>query len=279
MKKSLSLIFSFVLFLCCCFCIINTPIIANAADENRFGVAVPYGGMIQGYVEEDVYYSRKDEIERYVNPYNLPVYLACEIDNACAITAGGAIIGHFDRIYEELIPNHDGKSFMGQFVYCSQDDAVDEMHRELYKRMGSTSEGTTVAGYKNGMTSYVESKGRSIEISSIFSKSSLNKSAYMSALEAGKLLTVFMDGFSIVSFAGGIKSNDGYDTIYSTVVKGLHTVAAYGYKCVKYYDVSDKLIQEDNYLYVHTGFSSATLSMIRLNKNITIKDGYIINIT
>ncbi len=280
MKKSLSLVFSFVLFLCCCFCVINVPIVADAHTvENRYaGTAVPYGGLIQSYEEETVYYARKDETDKYINYYNLPVYMASGIENACAITAGGAIIGHFDRVYEELIPNHNGSIFMGQFVYGSQGAGVNAMHQELYRRMGSTSEGTTIPGYISGMTSYVKSKGRNIEISSIYSNSSLNRSAYMQALKADKLLTVFMDGFSIVGF-GSLTTYDGYDTINSTVVKGLHTVAVYGYKNIRYYDASNRLIQEDNYLYVHTGFSTATLAMIRLNKYITIEDGYIINIT
>lgn len=56
-------------------------------------------------------------------------------------------------------------------------------------------------------------------------------------------------------------------------------MTAYGYRNIKYYDSYKKLIQEDNYLLVHTGFASAGLGMIRLNKYITIDDGYIINIS
>lgn len=279
MKKTLSLVLSFAMLICCCLCI-GTANVAIGSAESRYGidVPVPYGGIIQGYATDTVYYSRKDVSESYENPLNLPLYIASNIENACCITAGGAIIGHFDRYYEELIPDHTVRVFLGIPTYGSQDAAVNAMHQELYKLMGSTSAGTSVEGYKKGMTSYVQNKGRSIEISSIYSNSSLNKSAYMSALQSGKLLTVFLDGFSVVSGVE-IESFDGYDTISNTIVNGLHAVAAYGYRNIKYYDASDKLVQEDNYLLVHTGFASAGLSMIRLNKYTTVDDGYVINIT
>lgn len=278
MKKTLSLVLSFVMLVCCCLCIGVASVTVVRADTH-YGVDAPvtYGGIIQDYVTDTVYYSRR-EIESYVNPLELPGYIACDMENACCITAGGAIIGHYDRIYEELIPNHTVRMFMGLPTYGVQDEEVIAMHKDLYKRMGATSAGVTVAGYKSGMTSYVQSKGRNISISSIYSKSALNKSAYMSALEAGKLLTVFMDGFSIVSGIE-IKKYDGYDTVSNTIVKGAHAVAAYGYRNFKYYDASDNLIYEDNYLLVHTGFSSEVLAMIHLNKYTTVDDGYIISIT
>lgn len=276
MKKSCSLVLS-VAMLVGCFSMGATGVAtADAESENRY--AAVNGGVIHETVYDTVYYARRDITETYINPYKLPEYFADNIANSCAITAGGDIIGNFDRTYEELIPNHTTFFFMGQYSYGSHDDAVDAMHRELYQRMGSTSAGTTVAGYKTGMTSYVQSKGRNIEITSIYNNSSLNESAYRSALESGKLLTVFLDGFAIVGLAG-VHTYDGYDKIGNTVVTGLHTVAAYGYVNVKYYDASDNLIQEDKYIYVNTGFASAGLGMIRLNKYTSVDDGYAINIT
>lgn len=279
MKKSCSLALSLAL-LAACFGTGGAGVASAGAEEEnaRYGVAVPYGGVMHEAVTETVYYARRDITDAYINPYKLPEYFAYNIDNACAITAGGAIIGNFDRTYEELIPNHNAFYFMGQYTYGSQDAAVNAMHQELYQRMGTTSAGTTVAGYKAGMTSYVQSKGRSISISSIYQNSKLNEASYRSALESGKLLTVFLDGFSFISTAG-IDTNEGYDEILQTVVIGLHTVAAYGYRNIKYYDASNKLIQEDKYIYVNTGFGSAGLGMIRLNKYTTVDDGYAINIT
>lgn len=280
MKKFLSLSLSVLMLFCSSFCLFTTLVCKNnfIKTESRYATTVPYGGVIKNEITDTIYYSYKEDNEKYINPYKLPIYIASGIDNSCAITAGGAVIGHYDRLYEELIPNHTGITFMGQFVYGSHDDEVDVMHQELYKKMGTTSQGTTVEGYKSGMKTYVQSKGCNIEITGIYKNTSLNKSSYMSALESGKLLTVFMDGFSMIS-GKGIQTFDGYDTISQTVAEGLHTMTAYGYRNIKYYDSYKKLIQEDNYLLVHTGFASAGLGMIRLNKYITIDDGYIINIS
>ena len=280
MKKFLSLSLSVLILYCSSFCLYTTFVWKDnfVKPESYYATAVPYGGGIKNDVTDTIYYSYKEDNEKYINPYKLPIYIASSIENSCAITAGGAIIGHYDRLYEELIPNHTGITFMGQFVYGSHDEAVDAMHQELYKKMGSTSKGTTVEGYKSGMKSYVQSKGRNIEITGIYKNSSLNKSSYMAALESGKLLTVFLDGFSMIT-GDGIKTNNGYDTITQTIAEGLHTMTAYGYRNIKYYDTSNNLIQEDNYLLVHTGFASAGLGMMRLNKYITIDDGYIISIT
>lgn len=268
------------MLLCSCLCAVNVSVAgAGTSGEARFAeTAVPYGGLIDGRVTDTVYYSRREITDYYEHPYKVPTYLAFNMQNCCAITAGGAIIGNFDRTYEELIPNHTTITIRGQVIYGSQGDAVNAMHQELYQRMGSTSEGTTIAGYKAGMTSYVQSKGRNIEITSICNNYSLDMSAYMSALKANKLLTIFLNGFSIV-YEAGIDTYDGYDTIYNTIVKGYHTVAAYGYRNIRYYDASDNLVQEDNYLLVHTGFSTGVLGMIRLNKYTKIEDGYIVNVT
>lgn len=279
MKKSFSLVLSALMCLCCCMCICTATVnVVGASAENRYASAVPYGGMIEGRVTDTVYYARKEDNDMYVNPLRLPLYYATDIENACCITAGGAVIGHYDRKYEELIPNHTAIQFMGQTAYAGYDSEVKSMHQQLYQLMGSTSEGTTVAGYKKGMTSYVQNKGRSIEISGVYSKSSLNKPSYMAALEAGKLLTVFLNGFSIVDDSG-IDTYNGYDTILNNKVIGYHCVAAYGYRNIRYYDSADNLIQEDNYILVHTGFTTAGLSMVRLNKYTSVQDGYIINVT
>lgn len=276
MRKTFSLLLSFAM-LAGCFCAGGARI-AGAESESRYASAVPYGGVIQETVTDTVYYARRDISDKYSNQYELPLYFANDIANSCAITSGGAIIGNFDRTYEELIPNHTTISFLGKVIYGSQDAAVNAMHQELYQRMGTTSAGTSVAGYKLGMMSYVQSKGRNIVITSIYKNSSLNEAAYRAALEAGELLTVFLDGFAIVSEAG-IDTYDGYDKILCTVVTGLHTVAAYGYRNIRYYDASNKLVQEDKYLLVNTGFSSAGLGMVRLNKYTTVDDGYAISVS
>ncbi len=282
MKRVVSMLLSicFVIGLVCasgCAYIAVMPGIA--ANEVRLYAAdiMPMGGEIQETITERVDYAYRDISDYYANPYRVPAYFATGLSNACAVTAGGAVIGHFDRLYEELIPNHTGVIFMGQYVYGAQDEAVNAMHQELYTRMGTVEGGTSVDGYVSGMKSYVSSKNRTASVTKAYG-SSLDMSACVDALESGKLLTLFINGFAIVGF-GGINDYDGYDEIGNIVVQGRHTVTAYGYQIVRYYDSANRLIQEDSYLYVHTGFTSAGLGYIRLNKYTTVEDAYIINIT
>lgn len=282
MKRVVSMLLSicFVIGLVCasgCAYIAVMPEVA--ANEVRLYAAdiMPMGGEMHETITERVDHAYRDISEHYVNPYRVPLYFATDLSNACAITAGGAVIGHFDRLYEELIPNHTGIIFMGQYVYGAQDEAVNAMHQELYTRMGTEAGGTSVDGYVSGMKSYVSAKNRTASVTKAYG-SSLDMSACIDALESGKLLTLFINGFAIVSF-GGLEMFDGYDEIMNIIVRGRHTVTAYGYQIVRYYDSANRLIQEDSYLYVHTGFTSAGLGYIRLNKYTTVEDAYIINIT
>lgn len=283
MKKAVSMLLSicFVIGLLCvsgCAYFAFMPVSLAVNEEHMYAsTLVPMGGEIHETITERIDYTYRDDSDYYSNPYRVPAYFASGLNNSCAITAGGAVIGHFDRLYEELIPNHTGILFMGQYVYGAQDEAVNAMHSELYTRMGTAAGGTSVDGYVNGMESYVASKNRTATITKAYG-SSLNMAACINALKSGKLLTLFVNGFAIVGF-GGLNSYDGYDEIGNIIVYGRHTVTAYGYQIIKYFDSSNNLIQEDSYLYVHTGFTSAGLGYIRLSKYATIEDAYIINIT
>ena len=283
MKRAVSMLLSiwFVLALVCIsgYAYAAVMPMSAAAREERVYAAdiMPMGGEMHETITERIDYTYRDASDYYANPYRVPAYFASGLNNSCAITAGGAIIGHFDRLYEELIPNHTGIIFMGQYVYGGQDEAVNAMHRELYTRMGTEAGGTSVEGYVSGMKSYVSARNRTASVTKAFG-SSLDMSACIEALESGKLLTLFLNGFAIVSF-GGLEEYDGYDEVMNITVRGRHTVTAYGYKIIKYYNSANRLIQEDSYLYVHTGFTSAGLGYIRLSKYATIEDAYIIDIT
>lgn len=250
-----------------------------AETEEKFYTSdvMPIGGTITDYVTETVSYGRAIPTG-YENPYKIPLYYATEIDNSCAVTAGGSTIGYYDRIYEELIPNHTGTIFMGHFTYGAQDAEVNSMFRSLAFRMGTTESGTTIPGYISGMDSYIKSKGRVASIESVCDNGTLNDSEYETALENGKLLTLFVDGFCFTEFSAANETNDTV-TIRNTVVTGCHTLTAYGYRTYSYYDSSNRLIRQDKYMLVHTGFNSIGRGLLRLTGGYcTIDDGFIIDI-
>lgn len=238
-------------------------------------IVVTDGGSYE-CINEYVFYDHVVETT-VINPNGIPSYFASGMSNACAVTAGGIVVGHFDKFYEELIPNHTGFIFGGDFAYGPQDDAVDAMHQDLAQRMGSDEQGTTVSGYVNGLGSYIRSKDRSPSIVSAYNYNNLDLEACMDALEQGKLVTVFMNGFSVIPF-GGIVIEDGYDTIMNLVFTGRHAITAYGYLLLEYYDSYDNLVQTDVHLYCYTGLSMGK-GYLRLSRYTTVEDAYIINIT
>ncbi len=251
---------------------------AAETEEKLYAADImPIGGTMQDTVTEVVNYSRV-ESPGYENPYKLPLYYATDISNSCAVTAGGAAIGYYDRIYEELIPNHTGTNFLGHFVYGKQDAQVDSMHKNLALRMGTNGEGTTIPGFVSGMESYVKSKGRVASIVSICNNGILNESAYKTALDNGQLLTVFVDGFCLVGFENYDETSHTM-TIKNTMVIGCHTLTAYGYCKYTYYGSSNNIIRQDTYLLVHSGFGGIGLTMLRINDGYcTIDDGFIVDI-
>lgn len=233
----------------------------------------PYGGTPLDVIEEQIDYSHK-VVDKYYNPYELPHYLS---SYTCGISAGGEIIGFYDRIYDELIPNHTGRIFLGKYLYAPQDDEVNKMYDILNTLMNATSEGVTINNFINGVKSYVNSKGRSASFKSAIKNNSLDFNTYKQAILSNKLISIFADGFNIIQ-TFDFEEHDHYDylTIYRN--NGAHIMVAYGYYDVKYYDTQNRCFRHDNYLYVSTGVSIPALALLRINQYCTVDDAYITEI-
>jgi hypothetical protein len=241
--------------------------------EDRYCLTItPHGGVNINTVTDTIYYSYK-QTDEYFNPYKLPEYYY-NVENTCANTSGGVLIGHYDRLYDELIPNHTGRALLGKYFYATQGAAIDNMFDSLYALMGSTVNGTTAAGYKAGLTSYVMGKNRHIAYTNVRSGTAPNYSACISALQSGKLLSLFFNDFEIVP-TGEIKTFNGYDTVARTIYAGRHSMIAYGYKFESYYDANGNLIRKDNYFYVGSGLRSNALALLRVNGISEIDDMFI----
>lgn len=278
MKKLLNITLVFMLVFCGSFVAFSgvSEVQAVAAEETVYASSdiTTYGGAPMQTIEERIDYSYKVE-EEYYNPYEMPQYLS---SYTCGITAGGALIGHFDRMYEELIPNHTGMTFMGKYFYGTQGAAVNAMYDSLYTAMGATSAGVTIDGYKSGLKSYVASRGRTATtFRSMIGTDTLNLTASKTALKDGKLLSVFVDGYNVIDF-GQFRTFDKYDEIEASVFSGAHVMIAYGYLVVKYYNDSDVCFRTDKYLYVASGLSGVTLGLICMSRNTKLDDCYITNI-
>lgn len=249
---------------------------AEAAENNRYAsslnesIVVARGGTLVNTIEEKIEYAFKIE-DKYFNEYELPAYVS---KYSCGINAGGNVIGYYDRVYDELIPNHTGKIIWGKYFYASHDAEIEKMFDSLYSAMGATSEGVTLDGYLTGLKSYSSSKGRTASFTSAMYASALNSSVYKPAISSGKLLSVFLNGFSIIDF-GNFRTYANYDTVKTYVHYGLHIMIAYGYYDVSYYNSEGQCFRKDCYLYVSTGYPTPSLSLLKINQYCYINDCYI----
>lgn len=244
-----------------------------AASEYGSNISARGGNKIET-ISERIDYAYK-VVDEYCSPNNVPGYLS---DYTCGVTAGGVAIGYYDKMYDELIPNHTGRIFMGQYLWATQGKEMQSVYDSLYTAMNSTSEGVTINGYLNGMKSYVSSRGRTASFTSAMSGASqMNFQQYKTALQSGKLLTVFLEGFSVLDF-DLFRTYTNYDTIVIDISRGAHIMLAYGYLDVSYYNANNQCFRRDSYLRVSTGFSIPTLALVKLNQYCVIDDGYVTEI-
>ena len=273
MKKTISGMLAF--YLAACIVLASLVVTMPLIGSKRYMVEAR-GGIIHETFTESIVYSVKEDDEEYSNPYRLPLYYS-PYTNTCAVTAGGVAIAYFDISYPNLIPNSSGFEIGTTYLYPAQGStgsAVNNMFAELYEMTNSSDNGTTIPDFKSGMEEYVESKGYDLTMTDIYSNH-LDFEACKTALEAGKLVTVFVDGFSV--YDNEIRY-DGYDTMTCTVVNGAHTLTAYGYSVIKYYDASMNIVAEYEFLLVQSGMPTLGLTRLRVDSGCTIDDAYVLDV-
>ena len=248
-----------------------------SSSEKRYAADSVNGGTFNRSVVREVYYSTKS-VDEYVNPYAAPAFNYART-SCCAVTAGGNIMVYYDRLFDELVPNYKPISIFGRFSYGVQNAGVDAMFDSLYNYMGTSDLGTTVEGFKNGMKNYAASKGRTLTATrATGSYYNINLETVKAQLKKEKAVAIFLDPFSIVPFTQ-FKENSGYDEINTAIFSGAHTMFAYGYKDITYYDANGNVKQRDTYLYASTGFNNYGLALLDLTHNGTVVDVYVVEVT
>lgn len=274
---------NFVLVLACCVLAIGNVFGLDFNEvketESRYASDITtYGGTMLDVRHRTVTYNSK-ETDTYVNPYSAPSFKANISSSDCAVEASGNSLVYYDRIFDELVPDYSPKRIFGVFTYGSQNQGVNNMFSTLYDLMGTNSDGTTISGFKSGLKSYVQGRGRSLQtISSTGNFYNTNLDYLKSQLEQENVAVIFLDGFSITT-TEDIQLNNGYDEIKHTVYTGCHAMLVYGYLDYYYYNSNGSLINRDTYLYVSTGYVGASLAVLNMQNFCTIDDIYILSIT
>ena len=220
-----------------------------------------------GYAEfeersETINYARR-ETEEYGIVGTLPTYYPNTTSNSsCANVAGTVVIGYYDRLCEELIPNFQTYRKLGTgFVYKGGRAETNAVMDSLYTLMGTDvgGAGTTFNGFHAGMKSYVEGHGYSYQTEDI---GSLNFESYKTAVKNNKPVALFLSNFSFrqTSNDDGSKEILNYDFCNAS-----HVVVGYGYMIDTYYDNYNNVIATRTYLSVASGFVTYNLSYLCLD--------------
>lgn len=221
-------------------------------------------------------FKSKDKHE-YLMSLQPPRYNSSPYTGACACIAGANIIGYYDRYYENLIPDFvPGYLFYNMYyLYYGQAIAVDEVVKQLYSDMGTTSNGTTEAQFLNGMSKYCKRAGYNFGYTSLMSGGKLNYSNAIKYMEEyNQPIALFLSGYNVATVVEG-DSQDGYGYNYSNAN---HIMVGFGYRYVTY-TYSNGSTETFNFIYVSSGNGNYIAGYYNINySGSTLDDALAINI-
>ena len=220
-----------------------------------------------------VNYANKDE-DTFSMALKHPYYTFSANPSDCACVAGANVLGFYDRYDEELIPNHaSGSLLMGKYIYSIQDTSVYDVIRQLYVDMGTTSEGTTVQEFKNGMITYCNRKGKTITFTSCMKNGKFDYSTAKSYMEANQPVVLFCSGYNVAD----LWPYENYDLISYYESTGNHVMVGFGYK-ESSYTLSNSTKITYQYMTVASGVATKSSGYFDINYKTNINDAYAINI-
>ena len=176
------------------------------------------------YIEYDTYTKTEVKMDRMA-----PKYENCTQLNSCAPMAATIVIGYYDYLYENLVPNASvGMMYNGQYYYSAMSSQITSIKEYLYTLMGTNSEapGTSVNQFLNGFTTYVNQQGYNISFTSC---GTINTTTFQSYIELQQPIVVFLNSYSY--YTGGVRADDG--TRLSFLEKSSsngHVAVCYGYR-------------------------------------------------
>ena len=238
------------------------------------------GGTSYTNVTYTYNYDHKTDNEYYI-PGSAPKYTGIVGASNCAVVAGTNLIGFYDRLYENLIPNYQTyNSIGGRVLYKGLRAETEAVMNTLDTLMEADVDGpgVTFTGYVSGLEQYVESHGYNFSYNSLMSWGSFDFDDYKTAVESGKAVSLFLTNYSLVDMTGFVE-NTNQDLVYNCQYPSNHVVIGCGYRVVSYYDSSDNLISQVKYLEVSSGFPEFTLCYLNISNFTQIANAITINIS
>lgn len=227
-------------------------------------------------------YDSRTREQGYVSG-ELPTYFNTNtsLTNMCAVNAGSVVVGYYGRYFPQLTPGFVvGIEFGGGYVYFhDSNSAMQPIIEDLYNRMGTNQngEGTTATGFRNGLKSYVNSKGLNITYSSVSSNNTLNYDLYKSYIADNKPVVLFFNTYNVANTPSTVDANAKTDYLTMKAYSGMHVMIGCGYEKYTYYK-NNSVLRTDYYLRTYTGKTERALGYIKLYDRSTLVEAYAINI-
>lgn len=239
----------------------TAPSITYAFSEENEIDEIYYAAISSSRKETESFsYATKTTESYSVNP-TFPNYynVNSELQNTCANVAGANIIGYYDRFFVNLMPNTVPGAGTTKYTYYPMSKnmaANQEVINDLYNRMqtNTVGNGNTQTQYKNGISSYVQSKGYTTSYSSVMTNRMFDLNKAIVQFQNGNPISLYMSGYGFTK----VIDNGNLITFEKEIFDGNHIAIAYGYEKVSYFDASGKVIRSEIYLRVSTGMNGVS---------------------
>ncbi len=218
------------------------------------------GGGVPRYETETFSYATKTS-ESYEINASFPNYYNTNnsLQNTCANVAGANLIGFYDRYFENLIPNVVPGLGKTRYIYYPMTKNMAEKQsviNDLYTRMQTNvdRDGCTQDQYKNGLASYVQSKGLSTTFNPVMTSGNLDLNKVKAQLQSGNPISLYLLSYGFTKI-----TDDGSTVLFEkTIYDNNHIAIAYGYEKVDYFGSNGNLLRSEIYLKVATGIQDVT---------------------
>ena len=192
--------------------------------------------------------------------------------SGCANTAGGNLLGYYDRFDENLIPDHvSGRPFGISYIYNLQDSAVCAVI-DILKDYMKTSDGTTEADFKSGMQKYCKEKKKTIVFTSCMESGKLSFYSCMDYIQNNQPIVLFLRGYNVANLYPG----ENEDSISYYVSSGNHVMVAFGYDSYVYTTINGNVTY--NFLDVASGIAGCSSGLFNIDYNTIIDDALAVSI-
>lgn len=220
------------------------------------------------------YVSKTDNKQTAIK--NHPGYYQPEssLPSGCTAVAAANVIGYYDRLVPDLIPDYDAAITIGTtYTYKSQNSTIVSLMTNLYTFIGvNATTGATVSKFKYGLRGYCASTGTNVTFAGVMSGSTLDYGKAAQIFLAEKPVVLFVQGFQFAT----INSEENADTYKTYTGNGSHAVVAFELREIVY-TLANGSTTTNRLVKIATGYRDVAKAYLNLSST-AISDAFVVNI-